>query len=169
MLIPPHFIRLVLLSTIAAGVALGLAVPGHSSKILVSGVFGVCAGMMGRHCFRRARQQDPERMEQVRRNAAEAQEMLRDSFSWKLGTRRPMPGTAASFDLEEMLSDVVAIVLFVCLAAMVWVLPVFWEPVTAAFVPYVRAAGAHLFALCSVAFATFGVMTRLSGQSRRGP
>jgi hypothetical protein len=154
--------RWLLLATVVAGVLLGLWIPSHSHKILVSAGSGILAGWLWSGAWRRAARRSPDLKARVRRNVAEAQEMLRDSFSWKLGAGRPVSAAAPSMSPEDVLSEAVSIILLICFAAMDWVLPVFWEPPGTGFGPWARAAGAHMFALCCIAAATFGVMARLA-------
>lgn len=167
MAFPLSVARLLLVAAVPAGVLLGLWVPGHLHKILVSIVFGVSAGVLWRYAWHRVKKQSPDILDQVRRNVAEAQETLRDSFSWKLGAGRPVLAPGSRHNLEEVLSDGISIVVTACLAAMVWVLPVFWEPPGTAPLVLAKAAGAHLFALCCVAAAMFGVLTRLGSKPGR--
>jgi hypothetical protein len=154
--------RLLLLATTVAGVACGVVLREHWHKILASVLFGIGVGLAWRHSWRQVRQQSPAVVDQAQRNAADAQEMLRESFAWKLGARRPM--AALSLAPEEVLSEGISIVLTVCLAAMVWVLPVFWAPSEGGLVALGKAAGAHFFALCCIAAATFGGLTRIAGK-----
>jgi ABC-type transport system involved in cytochrome bd biosynthesis fused ATPase/permease subunit len=165
MLTPLSMAMPLLLLTILGGVVGGLLLREHWQKILVSLVFGAFIGLLWRYCWRQVRERSPEIVEQMRRNAAEAQEVLRDSFAWKLGAGRPVSFTASSLSVEEVLSDFLSIVLSVSLAGMVWVLPVFWEPWNAGLVALAKAAGAQFFALCCIATATFGVMARLAGRA----
>jgi hypothetical protein len=165
MLLPLTMARSLLLTTIVGGVVFGLWLPEHSHKILVSLIFGGCFGLLWRYCWRRMEEQPPEIGQQMRRNAAEAQEILDGIFASKLGVERSVPITAYPLNVEAVLSDTISIVLSVCLAAMAWVLPVFWEPWSADLVALAKSAGAHLFTLCCIAIATVGVVTRLAGKA----
>lgn len=165
MSMPFNSVRFLLLATVVTGVGVGLSVSAHTHRIVASLFFGVATGLLLRSAWTRVQRQSPEHVQQMQRNAAEAQGMLRDSFAWKLGAGRPLDAKAGSLDFEEVLSAGISIVLFSCLAGMVWLLPVFWQSPEAELVAMAKAVGAQFFALCSVAAATFGIVARLCRKS----
>jgi hypothetical protein len=159
--------RLLLLAPIVAALACGVLLSEHWHKVAASLGFGVAAGWLWRQCWRQVRKQSPALLEQAGKNVAEAQELLRDSFSWKLGAGRPGAVPVDSPGIEEVLADTISIVVLLCLAAMVWVLPVFREASNGG-LALAKTAGAHLFALCCIAAATFGLLTRIAGKADGG-
>jgi hypothetical protein len=160
------FIRLLLFVTVAGGVGVGMALSRHSHKVLASLLLGVGAGLLWRCAWHLVRRHSPGVLEQAQRNMEEAQQTLRKSFQFRLGSDRPGVPPPSLLRLEEVLSDTVAIVLAISLAATVWVLPVFWMESDPGVRWVARTAAAHVFALLCVATATFGLMARIVG--RRG-
>jgi hypothetical protein len=160
------FVRLLLFVTVAGGVGAGMALSRHSHKVLASLLLGVGTGLLWRHSWHMVRRHSPGVLEQAQRNMEEAQEMLRNSFQFRLGFDRPGLPPPSLLRLEEILSDTITMVLAISLAATAWVLPVFWFESDPGVRGMARTAAAHLFALLCVATATFGLIARIVG--RRG-
>lgn len=170
MMIPLAAARLLLFATIVAGVAAGVALSDHTHKILVSLLFGICTGLLWRSVLRRAKVASPELWEEAQGNAAKAQEMIRERYSWMWRAGPPhapydRSNTHAPTNIEEAMSEIISIALAVCLAAFVWLAPEFWELHSGDPRALLKSVGAHLFALGCIATAAFGVATRLNGKA----
>jgi hypothetical protein len=161
--------RLLLFVAPGSGVVVGMGLPAHSHKVIASLLFGVGTGLVWLYCWRAVRKHSPDVLARNQRSVEEAQEMLRGMFQFRLGFNRPRVPPPSLLRLDQVLSDTISIVLAICLAATVWVLPVFWMESDPGVRGTARTAAAHLFDLACVAIATIGLTIRIGGRSGDAP